>query len=89
MSAGLSWSRSPSIARASRWFVPFLKRLGLTFLVGLDPEQTVARLYRVWALPSTFILDRKGIPRFSVHGAREWDGPAGHALFEELLKPGS
>ena len=68
---------------------PFLKRLGLTFLVGLDPEQTIARLYRVWALPSTFILDRKGIPRFSVQGAREWDGPAGHALFEELLKPGS
>jgi peroxiredoxin len=68
---------------------PFLKRLGLTFQVGLDPEQTIARLYRVWALPSTFILDRKGIPRFSVQGAREWDGPAGHALFEELLKPES
>ena len=68
---------------------PFLKRHALSFLVGLDPQQAVARLYRIWALPSTIILSRKGIPLFSVQGAREWDGPAGHALFEELLSQGS
>jgi peroxiredoxin len=49
---------------------PFLKRHDLTFLVGLDPEQTVARLYRVWALPSTIIVGRQGIPLFAVQGAR-------------------
>ena len=64
----------------------FLKRHDLTFLVGLDPQQAVARLYRIWALPSTTILDRKGVPRFAVQGAREWDGQAGHALFDGLLK---
>jgi peroxiredoxin len=68
---------------------PFVKRHALSFLIGLDPQQTVARLYRIWALPSTIILSRKGIPLFSVQGAREWDSPAGHALFEELLSPGS
>jgi len=67
---------------------PFLKRHGLTFLVGLDPQQTVARLYRIWALPSTVILSRKGVPLFAVQGAREWDGQAGHALFDGLLKQG-
>ena len=66
----------------------FLKRHALSFLVGLDPQQAVARLYRIWALPSTMILSRKGIPLFSVQGAREWDGPAGHALFEGLLSQG-
>lgn len=70
----------PSVVR------PFLKRHDLTFLVGLDPQQTVARLYRIWALPSTTILDRRGVPRFAVQGAREWDGQAGHALFDGLLK---
>jgi len=68
---------------------PFLKRHALSFLAGLDPQQAVARLYRVWALPSTIILSRKGIPLFSVQGAREWDSRAGHALFEELLSQGS
>ena len=68
---------------------PFVKRHALSFLVGLDPQQAVARLYRIWALPSTIILSRNGIPLFSVQGAREWDSPAGHALFEELLSQGS
>jgi peroxiredoxin len=68
---------------------PFLKRHALTFPVGLDPDQSVARLYRVWALPSTFILDRAGVRLFSAHGARDWDGKASLAFFDALLKPGS
>jgi peroxiredoxin len=67
---------------------PFLKRHDLTFLVALDPQQAVARLYRIWALPSTVILNRKGVPLFAVQGSREWDGQAGHALFDGLLKQG-
>jgi AhpC/TSA family len=65
--------------------VPFLKRHPLTFPVGLDPQQTVAHLYRVWALPSTIIVGRKGTALFSVQGARDWDGPMGHSLFHSLL----
>ena len=69
--------------------LPFLKRHGLTVPVGLDPQQAVARLYRIWALPSTIILSRTGVPLFAVQGARDWDGPAGHTLFDGLLKQGS
>jgi peroxiredoxin len=65
---------------------PFLKRHDVTFLVGLDPEQTVARLYRVWALPSTIIVGRRGIPLFGAQGARDWDSPASHLLLDGLLK---
>ena len=64
----------------------FVKRHGLTFLIGLDAQQTVARLYRIWALPSTLILGRNGVPLFVVHGARDWDSPAAHSLFDSLLK---
>jgi peroxiredoxin len=66
---------------------PFLKRHALSFRVGLDPQQAVARLYRIWALPSTLILSRRGLPLFAVQGAREWDSPPAHALFEGLLNP--
>jgi peroxiredoxin len=65
---------------------PYLERNRLTFPVGLDPQQAVARLYRVWALPSTLVLDRAGVALFVVHGARDWDSPASHALLEGLLK---
>jgi peroxiredoxin len=68
---------------------PFLKRHGLTFPVGLDPDQSVARLYRVWALPSTFIVDRAGTGLFRAHGARDWDGKDALSLFDSLLKPRS
>jgi peroxiredoxin len=68
---------------------PFLKRHALTFPVGLDLQQTVARLYRVWALPSTFVLDRTGARLFLAQGARDWDGPVAHAFFDALLKRGS
>jgi peroxiredoxin len=67
---------------------PFLKRHGLTFPVGLDPRQAVARQYRIWALPSTLILDRNGVPLFVAQGARSWDGPVAHILFDTLLSQG-
>jgi peroxiredoxin len=68
---------------------PFLKRHGLTFPVGLDPQQAVARLYRVWALPSTFILDRTGAQLFLAQGARDWNSAAAHAFFGSLLRTSS
>ena len=67
----------------------FLRRHGLSFQVALDPQQAVARQYRVWGLPATIIFSRKGVPLFSAQGAREWDSPAGRALFEDLLQQDS
>ena len=64
---------------------PFIKRHGLTFQVGLDPTQAVARSYRVWALPSTFILDRTGARVFQAQGARDWTGAPAFAFFDAFL----
>jgi peroxiredoxin len=47
-------------AAGSPVVAPFVKKLKLTFPVGLDPTMSVAGLYGVWALPSTFIIDRQG-----------------------------
>ncbi len=65
---------------------PFVKKYHLTFPVGLDPKMAVRETYGVWAVPSTFIIDRNGKRVLFANGAREWDGKDGHALFESLLR---
>lgn len=65
---------------------PFVKKFALTFPVGLDPKMAVRESYGVWAVPSTFIIDRQGKRVLFANGSREWDSKAAHALFEALLK---
>ncbi len=65
---------------------PFVKKFAITFPVGLDPKMAVRETYGVWAVPSTFIIDRQGKRVLFANGSREWDGKAAHALFESLLK---
>jgi peroxiredoxin len=65
---------------------PYVKKHQLTFPVGLDPKVSVATLYGVWALPSTFIIDKKGNRALFANGPREWDGPPAQALFQSLLQ---
>jgi cytochrome c biogenesis protein CcmG, thiol:disulfide interchange protein DsbE len=65
---------------------PFVRKLALTFPVALDPKMAVRERYGVWAVPSTFIIDRAGKRVLFANGSREWDSKAAHALFESLLK---
>jgi peroxiredoxin len=65
---------------------PFVKKLALTFPIGLDPKMAVRETYGVWAVPSTFLIDRKGKRVLFANGAREWDGKAAHAVVESLLR---
>jgi len=65
---------------------PYLKKHKLSFPVGLDPKMSVAGLYGVWAIPSTFIIDKSGNRALFANGPREWNGPHGQALFQSLLR---
>ncbi len=65
---------------------PFVKKFALTFPVALDPKMAVRERYGVWAVPSTFIIDRQGKRVLFANGSREWDSKAAHALIESLLK---
>ena len=65
---------------------PFVKKFGLTFPIGLDPKMTVRETYGVWAVPSTFLIDRKGKRVLFANGARDWDSKAAHAVVESLLQ---
>lgn len=48
--------------------VDYLKRLGITFPIGLDESVKVSELYRVNSLPTTFFIDRDGVLRDQVIG---------------------
>ncbi len=65
---------------------PYLKKHKLTFPVGLDPKMTLAGQYGVWAVPSTFIIDRAGKRILFANGVRDWGGAQADALFQSLLR---
>lgn len=66
--------------------IPFVKENKFTYPIGLDPKMTLAQKYGVRALPSTFLVDKKGNLAAMAIGPREWDSKAAHALIEFLLK---
>lgn len=47
----------------------FIAERELDFLVLIDPQQTVSRLYQVRYIPATFLIDRSGVVRDKVIGA--------------------
>jgi thiol-disulfide isomerase/thioredoxin len=57
----------------------------LSYTPLLDPQGRVARRLGVWSVPSTFILDRRGIIVGRAVGARHWDSPDGRRLIQLLL----
>ncbi|MBI3624561.1 MAG: TlpA family protein disulfide reductase [Candidatus Rokubacteria bacterium] len=66
--------------------VPFVKEHKLTFPIGLDQKMAVADRYGVRALPTSFLVNKTGTLVALALGPREWDGQAGQALIESLLK---
>jgi peroxiredoxin len=64
----------------------FVKKLGLTFPIGLDPKLEVANRFTVRALPSSFLIDRDGNTVAVALGPRAWDGTTAHAVVESLLR---
>lgn len=63
----------------------FLKRVNVDFPVLLDQDGAVAQRWRIFAFPSTFLLDRRGNIRYSVNTAIEWDTEVVQAIIERLL----
>jgi thiol-disulfide isomerase/thioredoxin len=64
---------------------PFLKEVHPDFPVLLDPESEVARRWKVFALPTSFLVDKRGRIRYVLPGATEWDEGDGWRLIQEML----
>lgn len=63
----------------------FMEELKLTFPALLDPEMEVARRYRVFGIPVTFLIDREGIIRAREQGLQDWTTPESRKKLEGLL----
>ena len=64
----------------------FMAELKLTFPAVLDSQGDVVRAYRLRGLPTTFLIDRKGVIRAAEIGFRDWAGAESRKKIEALLK---
>src|SRR5262249_47486110 len=64
----------------------FVKEMGVTYRVVLDPSWGTARTYGVRGLPATFLLDRAGNVVLQELGERDWMEEARQQTVEGLLQ---
>jgi len=63
----------------------FLKQFSRTLEVRFDPKGELAEFYKVQGMPSSVLIDRHGMTRFTHVGFRPVDGPVYEAQVRELL----
>jgi len=63
----------------------FLNRFHPTFDVRFDPKGDLAEQYKVQGMPSSVLIDRHGVTRFTHVGFRPVDGPIYEAEVRALL----
>lgn len=56
-----------------------------TFTILFDTDSTVSRAYRVKGLPTTFLIDKKGMIRYRAIGGREFDHPEVEKQIKQLM----
>lgn len=65
---------------------PFQQEMGFTFPILHDAEYRVGFIYGARTLPLTFMVDRRGVIRKKIFGARDWDSPEARDLIQMLMK---
>jgi thiol-disulfide isomerase/thioredoxin len=63
----------------------YLSRMALGFPVLLDPDGANTRRWKVFALPTSFLLDAEGRVRHVLTGPTEWDEGEALTVIESLL----
>lgn len=76
---GVSTDGSPAEVRE------YVQKKGLAFRVVVDESRDVSRKYRVFSLPTTFLVDKKGDISEKFFGDYEWNNPEMKAKIEKLL----
>jgi peroxiredoxin len=79
----LAVSTDPQGAAVTR---PFQREIGLTFPILHDADYRVGLTYGARTLPMTFMVDRNGVVRQQIFGARDWSAPEAHQLIQLLMK---
>lgn len=63
----------------------FLQQHPVNFSVLLDPGQTQPKQWKVFAFPTSYLLDKNGRIRYSVAGGIDWNEPEIQQIVNELL----
>jgi len=64
----------------------FIKNYGFTFPVLLDDQFTVNDHYQVRVVPTTVVVDRKGIITHRLLGAKDWNDRDSQLFIEKLIQ---
>ncbi|MBH0199559.1 MAG: TlpA family protein disulfide reductase [Nitrospira sp.] len=79
----LAVSTDPQGAAVTR---PFQQKIGLSFPILHDTEMQIGLIYGARSLPMTFMVDRQGVVRQKIFGARDWDSPEAREMIQLLMK---
>jgi peroxiredoxin len=63
----------------------FVARHRLDFPILLDPAREAAKAWRIYAYPTSFLIDRQGRVRLAVAGGIDWNEPQVRASIRALL----
>ncbi len=63
----------------------FLKKTPVNFTILHDPKNKISNMYKVFALPTSLIIDRDGIIIKKVLGAYDWNSTKSFDIFRPLL----
>ncbi len=63
----------------------FLAKMKLGFPIWLDSDGSHTKLWKVFALPTSFLLDAKGRVRYVLTGPTEWDEGEALKIIESML----
>ncbi|HUW49772.1 MAG TPA: TlpA disulfide reductase family protein [Sulfuricella sp.] len=63
----------------------FLTKVKTDFTILMDKDGKALADWKVFVAPSTFLVDPKGVIRYTLQGGAEWDAPEYVAKITELL----
>ncbi len=63
----------------------FTDKKGFDFAILMDENRAVTKQYKVFSLPTTFLIDRKGIIIEKFFGEYDWSSPEMKKKIEKLL----
>ena len=66
--------------------LPFMKKHKLSFPALTDPKGVMKNLYRIIAVPESFIIDKNGIIVEEIIGPRDWATPGAIRYFRNLIQ---
>lgn len=64
---------------------PFVEALNLSYPILLDPDYRVDNKYLVRSVPTSFLIDKKGVITHRIIGSLDWNTPESRELIKKLI----